>query len=71
MQYQAIVEVLGYATGNERPVRIRTTDNQEIVGIPTSLDTHPTALEVYLHPEGADDAEIAVSLARILAVEMT
>jgi len=69
MRYEAIVELLDFATGHERQVRITTTDNREVVGIPTSIDTHPTALEVYLHPVG-DDTEIAISLTHISAVEM-
>ena len=52
MRYEAIVELLDFATGHERPVRITTTDNREVIGIPTSIDTDPTALEVYLHPAG-------------------
>ena len=40
-------------------------------GIPTSVDTHPTALEVFLRPVGADDTEIAVRLTDIQAVVVT
>jgi hypothetical protein len=70
MRYEAIVELLDYAGGHDHLVRITTTDDHEVVGIPTSVDTHPTALEVYLRPVGADDTEIAVSLTHIRAVEM-
>jgi hypothetical protein len=35
-----------------------------------SVDTHVTAHEVYLRPTGADDMEIAVSLAAIETVEL-
>jgi hypothetical protein len=70
MQYEAIVELLDYAGGHDQVVRIFTTDDQEVVGIPTSVDTHPTALEVYLRPLGADDTEIAVRLTQIRAVAM-
>lgn len=70
MTYDDIVSVLGYAGGNEVPVRITTTDHFEIVGVPTSVDTHPTAHEVFLRPAGLDDTEIAISLAAISTVEL-
>lgn len=70
MTYEDIVSLLGYAGGHEQPVRITTTDQTEVVGIPTSVDTHVTAHEVYLRPTGGDDTEIAVSLAAIEAVEL-
>ena len=70
MQYQAIVELLDFAGGHDHVVRITTTDDQEVVGIPTSVDTHPTALEVFLRPVGADDTEIAVRLTHIRSVEL-
>ncbi|MEO7986121.1 MAG: hypothetical protein ABI766_06275 [Gemmatimonadales bacterium] len=70
MTYEDIVSLLGYAGGHEQAVRITTTDQSEVVGIPTSVDTHVTAHEVYLRPSGADDTEIAVSLAAIEAVEL-
>ncbi len=70
MKYEAIVELLDYAGGHEQTVRITTTDDSEVVGIPTTVDTHPAALEVYLRPVGADDTEIAVRLTQIRAVEI-
>jgi len=70
MGYDEIVAMLGYAGGHERQVRITTTNRLEVVGIPTSVDTHPTAHEVYLRPAGQDDTEIAVSLAAISDVEL-
>lgn len=70
MRYESIVELLGYATGHERQVRITTTDAREVVGIPTSVDPDQGAHEVYLHPVGADDVEIAISLGQIQRVEM-
>ena len=68
MTYEAIVELLDYAGGHDQVVRITTTDDQEIVGIPTSVDTDPGSLEVFLRPLGADDLEIAVRLTGIRAV---
>ena len=70
MTYDDIVALLGYAGGQEQPVRIMTTDRTEVVGIPTSVDTHITAHEVYLRPIGNDETEIAVSLAAIQVVEL-
>jgi len=70
MTYQEIVAVLGYAGGNERPVRITTTNRTEVIGVPTSLDTHVTAHEVYLRPAGIEDTEIAMSLGAISDVEL-
>jgi hypothetical protein len=70
MTYEEIVALLRYAGGNEQTVRITTTDRGEVVGVPTSLDTHVTAHEVFLRPLGQDDTEIAVSLGAISAVEL-
>lgn len=70
MTYEAIVEMLDYAGGHEQAVRITTTDDHEVVGVPTSVDTDPTALEVYLRPLDADDTEIAVRLTQIREVAM-
>jgi hypothetical protein len=68
--YDEIVALLAYAGGNEQPVRITTTDRSEVLGVPSSVDTHVTAHEVFLRPLGRDDAEIAVSLGAIAAVEL-
>lgn len=70
MTYEEIVAVLGYAGGTDQPVRILTTNQMEVVGVPTSLDTHITAHEVYLLPPGSDETEIAVSLGAIQSVEL-
>jgi hypothetical protein len=70
MTYEAIVEALGYALGHEQMVRIVTTAGTEVHGFPTSVDTHPTAHEVYLLPPGDDDVEIAVNLEEIEQVEL-
>lgn len=68
MIYEAIVELLDYAGGHDQVVRITTSDHQQLVGVPTSVDTDPEALEVFLRPVGAEDVEIAVSLTEIRAV---
>jgi hypothetical protein len=70
MNYEDIVALLGYAGGHEQLVRITTTAQTEVVGIPMSVDTHITAHEVYLRPAGDEETEIAVSLAAIEAVEL-
>ena len=70
MTYDEIVAVLGYAGGSEQPVRIVTTSQMEVVGVPTSVDTHITAHEVYLQPAGSEETEIAVSLGAIKSVEI-
>ncbi len=70
MTYEQIVSVLGYAGSNELPVRIVIQDGQEVTGVPTSVDTHVTAHEVYLHPLGDDATEIALSLGVIRQVEL-
>ena len=70
MRYQEIVELLGWAGGQDQAVRITTRSATEIVGIPTSLDTHVAAHEVYLRPEGEDGAEVAISLEEIDRVEL-
>ena len=69
MRYEEIVSLLGYAGDHECPVRITTSDKSEVVGIPTSVDAHLTAHEVYLRPQGVEDTEIVVSLGAIQAVE--
>jgi hypothetical protein len=70
MDYARMLEMLSYAGDHEQLVRIVTDDRAEVVGVPTSLDTHVTAHEVFLRPAGADDTEIAISLAAILSVEL-
>jgi hypothetical protein len=70
MDYDQMLAVLRYAGDHEVPVRIRTSSEVEITGIPTSLDTHVTAYEVYLRPDFADDTEIALALSEIRDVAL-
>lgn len=70
MDYAQMLEVLAYAGDHEQMVRIVTEDRAEVVGVPTSLDAHITAHEVFIRPAGADDTEIAISLGAILGVEL-
>lgn len=68
--YDELVELLGYAAGNELTVRIITSDGAELIGVPTSVDPEVTAHEVFLRPVDAEDTEIAVSLEGITSVEV-
>lgn len=70
MTYDEIVSTLGYASAHDTAVRIVTTDGTEVIGIPTSVDTHVTAHEVFLKPVGDDDTEIALSLGAVERVEL-
>lgn len=70
MTYEQIVAALGYAGSHDLAVRIVTSDQREVTGVPTSVDTHITAHEVYLHPVGDDSIEIAISLGEIREVAM-
>lgn len=70
MTYEQIVAVLGYAGSHDLPVRIVTAARQEVTGVPTSVDTHVTAHEVYLRPLGDDSTEISMSLGAIREVQL-
>lgn len=70
MTYDEIVEFLGYASGHDLSVRLTLQDGTEVLGVPTSLDTHVTANEVYLRIAGPDDPEVALSLAHVDRVDL-
>jgi hypothetical protein len=70
MQYDEMLALLAYAGDHERAVRVITNDAAEVVGVPTSVDDHITAHEVYLRPSGADDTEISISLGAIRTVQL-
>lgn len=70
MTFDEIVSLLGYAGDHEQPVRIVLSDTSEVSGVPTSLDAHVAAHEVYLRPLGIEDTEIALSLGDIQQVEL-
>ncbi|HET9066315.1 MAG TPA: hypothetical protein VFN22_10900 [Gemmatimonadales bacterium] len=70
MQLDAIIEVLSFASGNERAVRLKLADGSEVVGVPSSVDLHPTAHEVFLMPSGNDETEIGVSIGAITLAEL-
>ncbi|MDX2192564.1 MAG: hypothetical protein NW201_04355 [Gemmatimonadales bacterium] len=68
--HAAIVELLGWAVGAEAPVRLRSAEGQEVVGVPLALDTHVTAHEVVLRPVGDEATELVVALARVVSAEL-
>lgn len=70
MEYEAILEVLGFANGNEQQVKLVLLDGTEIYGLPSSVDLHPTAHEVFIRPAGDDATEIALSLGAITSAEL-
>lgn len=70
MQIDAIIEILGFANGNNRAVRLVLEDGAELVGVPSSVDLQPDAHEVFLKPSGDDETEIAVSLGAITEAEL-
>ncbi|MDX2260563.1 MAG: hypothetical protein SFU84_02535 [Gemmatimonadales bacterium] len=70
MEIEAIVEVLRWANGQGLPVRVVLDDDRELRGVPTSVDLHITAHEVFLRPEHHDETEIAVSLGDIALAEL-
>ena len=70
MPYETIVEVLGFANGNNRAVRLLMDDGTEVLGVPSSVDLDLDAHEVFLRPAGNDETEIAISLGAIAAAEL-
>jgi hypothetical protein len=70
MELDAIVEVLRWANGQGLPVRLVLRDAREISGVPTSVDLHVTAHEVFIRPEHHDETEIGISLGDITFAEL-
>ncbi len=70
MLLDAIIEVLSFASGNELAVRLELEDGSEVVGVPSSVDLHPTAHEVFLMPSGNDQTEIGISIHAITLAEL-
>ena len=70
MDIDGIIEVLRWANGQGLTVRLVLRDDSEVHGVPTSVDLHPTAHEVFLRPERNDDTEIGVSLGDIISAEL-
>ena len=70
MELDAILEVLRFANGNDRTVRLVLRDGAEVVGVPASVDPHVTAHEVFLYVGGDDDVEVGVALEAITTAEL-
>jgi hypothetical protein len=70
MTFDAIVALLTYANDNEHAVRVVLRDGTEVIGTPSSVDTHPTACEVYLLPANDPQTEIGVALTGITSAEL-
>jgi hypothetical protein len=70
MRYEEVLALLSYAGDHGHAVRVTTDDAAEVVGVPTSVDDHITAHEVYLRPAGAEDTEVSISLGTIRGVEL-
>lgn len=70
MTIEEIIEVLRFANGQGLPVRLVLRDGSEVHGIPTVVDLHVTAHEVFLQPMGGDETEVGVSLAAIRSAEL-
>ena len=69
MRYEQILELLSWAGSQDRPVRVLTADHRQVVGVPTSVDTHVTAHEAWLRPLDGE-TEVAISLGEIQEVEL-
>ncbi len=70
MNTDAIIEILGFANGNLLPVRLVLRDGSEVTGVPSSVDLHPTAHEVFLRAGDDDDTEIGISLGAIVSAQL-
>lgn len=70
MNLEAIIEVLRWANGQGLTVQLVLRDGRGVVGVPTSVDLHPTAHEVFLRPEHNDETEIGISLGDITHAEL-
>ncbi len=69
MRFEEIVELLSWAGNQDRAVRVVTAERGEIVGVPTTVDTHVTAHEAWLRTLGGE-TEISGSLGEIRAGEL-
>lgn len=70
MELDAMLDVLTFANSNERSVRLTLRDGTEVLGIPSVVDTHPTAHEVYIMVGGDDDTEVGIAFEAIAAAEL-
>jgi len=70
MELDAILEVLTFANSNEQSVRLTLRDGTEMIGVPSVVDTHPTAHEVYIAVGGDDDTEVGIAFEAIASAEL-
>jgi hypothetical protein len=70
MELDAIIDILRYANGQELPVRLTLQDGREVHGIPSVVDLHITAHEMFLSPVHEDGTEIGISLGAIASAEL-
>lgn len=70
MELDAIIDILRYANGQELPVRLTLQDGREVHGIPSVVDLHITAHEIFLSPIHEDGTEIGISLEAIASAEL-
>ena len=70
MELDAIIDILRYANGQELPVRLTLQDGREVHGIPSVVDLHITAHEIFLSPVHEDGTEIGISLEAIASAEL-
>jgi hypothetical protein len=70
MELDTIIEVLTFANSNEQSVRLTLRDGTEVIGIPSVVDTHPTAHEVYIAVGGDDDTEVGIAFEAIATAEL-
>jgi hypothetical protein len=70
MELDAILEVLTFANSNEQSVRLTLRDGTEMIGVPSVVDTHPTAHEVYIAVGGDDDTEVGIAIEAIASAEL-
>ena len=65
-----VLHLLTFAQAELRSVRLVLRDGTEVVGTPSTVDPDPGAYEVFLHPAGDDETEIALSIAEIRTAEL-
>ncbi|MGE3617302.1 MAG: hypothetical protein AB7L66_15630 [Gemmatimonadales bacterium] len=70
MDYHAIVELLTWASARQHPVIIVTDAGDRIAAVPVGVDPGRDAFEVWIRPAESPEAEVSLSLGRIVSVEL-
>ena len=70
MELDAIIDILRYANGQELPVQLVLRDGREVHGVPSVVDLHVTAHEIFLRPVHDDGTEIGISIEAIESAEL-